>query len=176
MMVPWKALNGPHVTTTQCGKGEKRKRRRLAEEDMRESVTRDFQAYRRPIETVTSFKYLGRIMMASENYWPSVVGNLQKAQKSWDCLRRILVRERACPRVSGILFKAVLQVVIFFWSETWLTTPRMGRALGGVSTQGSQTDHLEATKGAGWWELGIPAAGDGNAGGGVLGDGRVCSE
>ena len=56
MMVTWKALNGRHVTTAQCDKEEKRKRRRLAAEEMRDSAMRDFQAYVRPIETVISFK------------------------------------------------------------------------------------------------------------------------
>ena len=42
MLVPWKALNGRHVTTAQCSKGVERKRRWLAAEDMRESAARAF--------------------------------------------------------------------------------------------------------------------------------------
>ena len=60
MMVPWRELNGRHLTTTQCTKGVERKRRRMAEDEMREIAERDFQAYGRPLAMVTSFKYLGR--------------------------------------------------------------------------------------------------------------------
>ena len=54
--------------------------------------------------------------------------------------------------------------------------PPHGRSPGGVSTQGIQTYHWEVTKVAGGWELVIPTAGDGNAGGGFQGYGIVCSE
>ena len=33
-------------------------------------------------------------------------------------------------RVSEIFFKVVVQVVLIFGLETWVMTPRMGRALG----------------------------------------------
>ena len=76
MMVPWKALIGRHITTTQFSKGEDRKRRHLEVEDMREITVRAFQAYGSPLETVTSFKYFGRILMALNDDQPEVVGNL----------------------------------------------------------------------------------------------------
>ena len=53
---------------------------------------RSFQAYARPLESATYFKCLGRIMMASDNNWPAVVGNLLMSKKIWACLSRILVR------------------------------------------------------------------------------------
>ena len=34
IMVPWKALNGQHVTTSQCAKGKEWKKRQMAKEDM----------------------------------------------------------------------------------------------------------------------------------------------
>ena len=49
---------------------------------MQESVYRAFQDYGRPLDTVTSFKYLGRVLNEVENYWPEVVGDLNKSQKS----------------------------------------------------------------------------------------------
>ena len=49
ILVPWRALNGRHFDTAQCSKGAERKRRRLAEEDLRESLERAFQAYGEPL-------------------------------------------------------------------------------------------------------------------------------
>ena len=43
MQVPRRALNGRHPVIAQCNKGEERNRRRLVEEDMRESTERDFE-------------------------------------------------------------------------------------------------------------------------------------
>ena len=61
---------------------------------------------------VTSFKYLGQILTAADEDWMAVVGNLQKARKSWTRLTRILGRQGASPRVLGVFFKAVVQTVL----------------------------------------------------------------
>ena len=47
-----------HLATDQCAKVAERKRRRLAEEELQEISERAFQAYKEPLETVTSLKYL----------------------------------------------------------------------------------------------------------------------
>ena len=49
-----------------------------------------------------------------------MVGNLGKARKSWGRLSRILSREGADPKVSGIFYKAVTQAVLLFGAETWI--------------------------------------------------------
>ena len=108
MLVPWRALNGKHHNTAMCRKGAERKRQRMAESELRESTGRAFEAYKNPIEAVSSFKYLGRIMTAGVDDWPSVAGNLVKARKSWGRLTRIMIREGADKRVSGTFLKAVV--------------------------------------------------------------------
>ena len=45
MMIPQRELNGRHPDTAQCARGAERKRRRLAEADLRESSERAFEAY-----------------------------------------------------------------------------------------------------------------------------------
>ena len=67
MLVPWNALNRRHISTAQCAKGAERKRRRLAEEELLETSGSAFRAYGVPLETVTSFKYQGRVMTAEDN-------------------------------------------------------------------------------------------------------------
>ena len=41
---------------------------------MRESAARASQDYGRPLDTVTYFKYFGRILTALDDNWPAVVG------------------------------------------------------------------------------------------------------
>ena len=42
-----------------------------------------FEAYGGPLETVAALKYLGRILMASDEDWPAVVTKLCKDRKRW---------------------------------------------------------------------------------------------
>ena len=50
---------------------------------MRESTARAFETYGAPLENVTAFKYLVRVMTAGDDDWYAVVGNHQRARKSW---------------------------------------------------------------------------------------------
>ena len=54
-------------------------------------------------------------------------------------MTRIISKEGAAPRVSGLFFKAVVQALLLFGLETWLVTPCMGRALGGAPGTGGNT-------------------------------------
>ena len=85
---------------------------------MSEVTERVFETYADPLENVTAFKYLGQVMMAGDYDWPTVVGNLHKARKSWGRLSLILSREGADPNVSGHFFKSVTQAVLLFGAET----------------------------------------------------------
>ena len=129
MLVTWHDLNERHLSTAQCAKGAERKRRQLAEEELRQILERAFQAYREPLDMVTSFKYLGRVFMAGDGNWTEVSGNLQKARKSWVWIPIILSREGEDSKVLDNFFKAVVQAVFLFGAETWFLTPRMEQAL-----------------------------------------------
>ena len=80
-LVPWAALNGHHTKNAQCDKGAEQKRHRLESDDMREITTRALQDYTIMLKFVTSFKLLVQIMTPSDEDWPTVEGNLQKARK-----------------------------------------------------------------------------------------------
>ena len=114
MQVPQRALNGRHPGTVQCAKGAEKKRWRLAETETRENSDRAFEAYGAPIESVSEFKYLGRILTETDDDWPSVVGNLRKAKQSWGRVSRVIIREGADPKVSQAFYIAVTQAVFLF--------------------------------------------------------------
>ena len=88
-----------------------------------------FEVYGEQLQAVPSFKYLGRILTEGGHDWPAVAGNLGKARKSWGRLQGVLSREGATKRVSGNVFKAVVQQVLMFGAETWVVSLRMERAL-----------------------------------------------
>ena len=84
---------------------------------------------------VTSFKYLGQVILAADEDWPVVVNNLSGARTFWSRMSHILSRERAAPRVPSFFFKAVVQEVLLFGAETWVVNPHMGKVLGRFQTQ-----------------------------------------
>ena len=92
MLVNLRTLNRRNLVTNQCAKGEERKCRRLAEEELRESSERAFQAYGDRMETFTLLKYLERVMTEMGYDWSAVARNLRKAWKSWTQMMRILGR------------------------------------------------------------------------------------
>ena len=56
MLFPRQALNGRHHATAQCARGAEQNRRRLVEEELRESSEQDFEAYGYPLENVTAIQ------------------------------------------------------------------------------------------------------------------------
>ena len=62
MLLNWHDMNRRHLSNTQCSRGAESKQRCPSEEELRESLERAFQAYGEPLENVTSFKYLGRVL------------------------------------------------------------------------------------------------------------------
>ena len=64
MLVPWRALNSRHHVTAMCKKGAEQKKMRMTEAELRDSTERAFGAYGKQLETVSMFKYLGRVMTA----------------------------------------------------------------------------------------------------------------
>ena len=101
----------------------------MAGAELKDGTERAFEAYGKPLENVSAFKYLGQVTTEGDDDWPSVAGNLLKARKIWGRLLRILCWEGEGARVSGNFFKAVVQAVLLFGAETWVLTPGMERAM-----------------------------------------------
>ena len=83
----------------------------------------------------TSFRYLGRVILATDEDCPAVIRNLEKAQAVWRRIMRSLSREGERLRLYGFLFKVLVQGVLIFCVETWVVTPQIGRVLGGFQDQ-----------------------------------------
>ena len=84
------------------------------------------------------FKYLGRILTATDKNLLAVVGKLRKARRSWGRLARVLSREGADPKVSRAFYIAVTQAVLLFGSETWVLTERMENSLDSLQSRVAQ--------------------------------------
>ena len=67
---------------------------------------------------MTSFKFLGRVLLAEDDDWPATVQNLVKERMVWRRMSRILIREGARLRESGFFFKVVFQSMLLFDADT----------------------------------------------------------
>ena len=56
MLVPWRALTGRQLATTQCPRGAEWKQQRLAEEELHEISERAFQTYGKPLYNMIALK------------------------------------------------------------------------------------------------------------------------
>ena len=90
-----------------------------------------FRAYDRPLETVSSFNYLGRLPVATDDYCLDFIANILKDRKSWSCLDLILGWKGADTWKLGIFYVAVVLAILLFGSYTWVVNPRIKRLWGG---------------------------------------------
>ena len=129
LQVSRRALNGRHLGTNQCRTGAERNIWSLAAVEVEAATERAFNAYGRRLNLVKEFRYLGRILTSTDDYWPAVARNIQKARATWGRLARILGREGADPKASRNFYIAVTQQVLLFGAESWVLTVKMEAAL-----------------------------------------------
>jgi len=121
-----------HRTSQICRDGQTRRAQRDARELARRARERVFRVNGVPLKRVDTFKYLGRPLASTDDDWPAIHSNLAKARKRWGMIRRVLVREGADARVSGYFYKAVVQSVVLYGSETWTLDQAKLNALRGL--------------------------------------------
>jgi hypothetical protein len=68
------------------------------------------------------FCYLGRTITSRDIDWQAARKNLQKAKTRWTTIARVLTRNGASPRISAMFYKATIQTVLLYGSETWVIT------------------------------------------------------
>jgi hypothetical protein len=120
---------GNHGNTQICQTGQELKRKRDAEQRAHQAASLEFHIGTTQIEMVDNFLYLGRPTLANDSDMGAMRYNLHKARKKWQMLSRLLVREGAKPRVMGLFYKAVVQSVLLYGSETWVITKTRYRLL-----------------------------------------------
>ena len=106
-VVTQRELNGRHQAMAVCARGEERSRNKRRGGEAQRITTVAFQAYGRHLEAISEFKYLGRVLTASDDSWLAVVGKLSKAWRHWAPISIILGRGGADPRTSGNFYKAM---------------------------------------------------------------------
>jgi exonuclease III len=111
---------GPeHQRTDDCIKNTATRMRRQDEKTQQEAEKITFTVNEIEIKNVNQFKYLGRILDNKDSDIPAVEKNLQKARQKWARLSRILSKESANPKVMASFYKAIIQSILLYGSESW---------------------------------------------------------
>ncbi len=77
------------------------------------------------IDKVSKFKYLGRILEETDDDDHAANRQLTRARARWGRIAKILTIDGASPRVMGYFYKAIIQTVLLYGSESWTLTVRM---------------------------------------------------
>ncbi len=113
------ALMRNHQTTALCIKQWEQQVQHEIPATARQSLQTHFYAYGEELERVKVFKYLGWLLAYDNNDTQAIRANLAKAHKTWARVSRVLRAENASPKVCGVFYKATIQAVLLFGSETW---------------------------------------------------------
>ena len=74
------------------------------------------------LERVEVFKYLGRLLAQDDDDVQAIRNQIRKARGTWARIGQVLTGENTPPRVSAKFYKAIIQSVLLYGSETWNVT------------------------------------------------------
>jgi hypothetical protein len=78
-----------------------------------------------PLERVTKFRYLGRILSQDDHDLSACVRNIQRARAKWAAVSRVLKREGASKKSFARFYLVIVSTVLLYGSDTWVVTRRM---------------------------------------------------
>ena len=119
------------------------------------ALQRTFIAYGESLHRVEVFKYLGHLVSYDDVNTQAIRGNLKKCRKTWARISKVLRAEYASPRVCGMFYRATVQSILLYGSETWTVAPANLAMMEGfhVHTARRMAGHDTPYKGR---RLGIP--------------------
>ena len=127
-----------HQATKRCNAMHAGRLQRKAVSNSAVAMDAKFYAYGEELEQVEVFKYLGRVIAFDDDDTQVVRGNLKKAHCVWAHVLHVLHAENASAHVCGIFYKAIVQAILLFGSETWCLTPTTLKCLEGFHSKAAR--------------------------------------
>ena len=120
-----------HVRTKECQLEVERKMQRESAVSSALALRRQFTIHGDVLERVEVFKYLGRLLAQDDDDAQAIRQQLRKARGVWAHVGQVLRGENVGPRIAAKFYKAVVQAVLLYGSETWnLTKSALARLEG----------------------------------------------
>jgi hypothetical protein len=120
-----------HIRTQECQTGVERKLQRESAVRLALALRRQFSVHEDVLERVEVFKYLGCLLAQDNDDAQAIRQQLQKARGVWARVGQVLPGENTAPRIAAKFYKAVVQAILLYGSETWnLTKSALARLEG----------------------------------------------
>ena len=84
------------------------------------AVRQQFSINDRVLERVDVFKYLGLLLSQDDDDVQAVRAQIRKACATWARVSNVLRAQNAASRISAKFYKAVVQSLLLYGSETWV--------------------------------------------------------
>ena len=84
------------------------------------TLRQQFSINDRVLERVDVFKYLGRLLSQDDDDVQAVCAQIRKACTAWARVSKVLQAQNAPSRISAKFYKAVVQLLLLYSSETWV--------------------------------------------------------
>ncbi len=108
-----------HWKTESCSIGVKRLTQRKAAIDSAIALRCNFKVHEEVLEKVEVFTYLSRLLAQDDNDVQAIRLQIRQARGVWARVSQVLRAENTSPRVAAKFYKAVVQSVLLYGSETW---------------------------------------------------------
>jgi hypothetical protein len=120
-----------HIRTKECQVGVERRAQRESAVASALALRRQFTVHEDALERVEVYKYLSRLLAQDDDNAQAIRQQLRKARGVWARVGQVLRGENTSPRVAAKFYKAVVQAVLLYGSETWnLTKAALARLEG----------------------------------------------
>ena len=95
------------------------------------ALRRQFTVHEDALKRIEVYKYLGRLLAQDDDDAQAIRQQLRKARGVWARVGQVLRGENTSPRVAAKFYKAVVQAILIYGSETWnLTKATLARLEG----------------------------------------------
>jgi hypothetical protein len=109
-----------HRFTKESQVGVERKKQREAAVTLALALRQQFSVHGDMLERVEVFKYLGRLLAQDDDDIQAIRAQLRKARATWARVGQVLRAENVPPRIAAKFYKAVVQAMLLYGSETWV--------------------------------------------------------
>ena len=108
-----------HIHLQVCQQGVERRTQRDSAIASALALRQLFYVEGGVLERVESFRYLGRILAQDDEDIRAVRNQIKKACGTWARVGQVLQTDDTPPKVGAMFYKAVVQSVLLYGSETW---------------------------------------------------------
>jgi len=116
------ANSSSHQDTAVCEQYTIRRERYFKAQHQLEAKEVTFQIAGVESERVSSFRYLGRILDENDDDSHALTRQLARARARWGRMASVLRSKGVNTRAMGYFYRAVVQAILLYGSETWVLT------------------------------------------------------